>query len=130
LAVNRLSVGWLPQSAVSVVGDRGAEVALSPSAGTSGTRLAVIALDDHRLITVELLTATGFDDHLRHSGVAVHLVVGSDENRTQQPLVAAAPFDDLIDLGEMLTTNGWRISVGAGWRVTVRPVASGPTVTG
>jgi hypothetical protein len=130
LAINRLSVGWLPQSAVSVVGDRGAEVTLSPSTAASGTRLAVIALDDHRFITVELLTATGFDDHLPHSGIAVHLVVGSDEKRTQQPLAGAAPFADLVDLGETLTTNGWRISVDADWRVTIQPVAIGPTVTG
>jgi hypothetical protein len=129
LAINRLSVGWLPQSAVSVVGGQGASVALSPSGGTSGTRLAVIAVDDHRFITVELLAATGFDDHLPHSGIAVHLVGGSDENRTQQPLAGVAPFADLVDLGETLTTNGWRISVSTGWRVTIQPVANGRTVT-
>jgi hypothetical protein len=130
LAINRLSVGWLPVSAVRVVGDRGASVALSPSTGTSGTMLAVIGLDDGRFITVELLSATGFDDHLPHSGIAVHLVVGSDENRTQQPLAGVAPYADLVDIGETLTTNGWRISVGAGWRVTIQPVADGRTVTG
>ena len=129
LAVNRLAVGWMPLSDVAIVPTAGATVALSPSAGTSGTRLAVIGLDDDRFITVELLTATGFDDHLPADGVAAHLVDGTDNTRTQSPLVGVAPFDDLLGPGEQLITHGWRISVDEGWRVTMQSVGDGPTVS-
>src|SRR3954469_18207471 len=56
LGINRLSAGWLPASSVAVLTPTGTTVMLAPSNGTSGKRLAVIALDDHRFITVELLT--------------------------------------------------------------------------
>jgi hypothetical protein len=130
LAINRLSAGWLPLSAVSVVPAVGATVTLAASTGTTGTRVAVVALDDDRLITVELLTATGFDDHLPADGVAVHLVEGSDNTRTQTPLVSAAPYDDLLGSGEELTSHGWQIAVGESWRVTIQPNESGRTVNG
>jgi hypothetical protein len=130
LAVNRLSAGWLPRSAVHVVSSAGDTVELSASTGRSGTRLAVIALDDHRFITVELLTAEGFDDHLPASGIAVHLIDGADADRSQTPLVGPAPYTDLLTAGETLTTNGWSISVAPGWRVTVLPSRTGPTVSG
>jgi hypothetical protein len=129
LAVNRLSAGWLAHSAVAVVPASGASVTLSASTGTSGTRLAVIGLDGHRFITVELLTATGFDSHLSADGVAVHLVDGSDNTRTQAPLVGVAPYADLLGPGEELATNGWRIAVGEGWRVTIQPDENGRTVS-
>src|SRR4029079_9437611 len=56
LAINRLSAGWFPVSAVAVVRAEGSTVTLAASNSTSGTRLAVIPLDDRRFITVELLT--------------------------------------------------------------------------
>ena len=130
LAINRLAVGWLPASAVAVVPASGAVVTLSPSAGTSGTRLAVVELDDHTFATVELLTADGFDDHLPASGVAVHLIEGSGATRTQTPLVGVAPYDRLLTPGETLTNHEWSFAVGNGWRVTIQRVAGGPTVTG
>jgi len=130
LAINRLSATWLPDSAVAVVAPNGSQVTLSPSKGTTGTRLAVIGLDDHRFITVELLTDDGFDDHLPASGVAVHLVEGSDSTRTQTPLVGLPPYTDLLTAGETLTSTGWRIAVGAGWRVTMQPVGPVSTVSG
>ncbi len=133
LAINRLAAGWLPTSAVAVVPASGSTVTLAPSNdstanGSTGTRLAVIELDDHRFITVELLTAEGFDDHLPTSGVAVHLVDGSDSTRTQTPLVGLAPYDDLLTAGETFSGNGWSIAVGDGWRVTIHPIGDAPTV--
>jgi hypothetical protein len=130
LAINRLAVGWLPTSAVAVVAAAGETVTLAASNGTSGTRLAVIELDDRRFITVELLTAEGFDDHLPASGVAVHLIDGSDAARTQTPLVGLPPYDHLLTPGETVTSNGWNIAVSDGWRVMMRPVDSPPTVSG
>lgn len=129
LAINRLSAGWLPMSAVRVVAGSGATVELSPSTGNAGTRLAVIALDEHRFITVELLTADGFDDHLPADGLAVHLINGSGTNRSQTPLVGRAPYTDLLTAGETFNSNGWSMSVAAGWRVTLQPAASVPTVS-
>jgi hypothetical protein len=130
LAINRLSAGWLPTSAVRVVAPSGGTVELAPSTGQTGTRLAVIALDEHRFITVELLTADGFDDHLPASGVAVHLIDGAGTTRTQTPLVGLAPYADLLTLGETLKSNGWSVSVAAGWRVMIKPVGTAPTVSG
>ena len=130
LAINRLAAGWMPTSAVTAIPRSGGAVTLTPSNGVSGTRLAVIELDAHRFITVELLTASGFDDHLPASGVAVHLIEGSDATRIQTPLVGGPPYDHLLTAGQTLTTHGWTVTVGDGWRATLQPVAGGPTVSG
>src|SRR3954463_13804409 len=122
LAINRLSAGWLPTSSVAVVPPTGGTVQLTASNGKSGRRMAVIALDDHRFITIELLANEGFDTHLPATGVAVHLVDETSAPRTQTPLVGLAPYDDLLAQGETLTTTGWRIAVGDGWSVTMQPV--------
>ena len=129
LAVNRLAAGWLPASAIRVIPPLGGAVDLAPSNGRSGRRLAVIELDDHRFVTVELLIAEGFDDHLRSSGVAVHLIEESNTTRTQTPLVGEPPYDDLLTPGETLTTHGWTITVEDGWRATAHPVVDAPTVS-
>lgn len=128
LAINRLAAGWLPGSAVAVVPPGGATIALSPSDTTSGTRLAVIGLGDERFITVELLTADGFDDHLPAGGVAVHLVETSGSTRTQTPLVGSPPYTDLLTAGETLSSDGWSISVAEGGRATIQPTGPAPTV--
>ncbi len=129
LAVNRLAAGWLPASAVVVIPSTGGTVTLAPSNGPSGTRLVVIELDDHRFITVELLIAEGFDEHLPASGVAVHLIEENDATRVQTPLVGVPPFDKLLTAGKALTTHGWRIVIGEGWRATIQPVSDTPTVS-
>jgi hypothetical protein len=129
LAVNRLAAGWLPTSAVAVIAPTGGTVALAPSNGSAGTRLAVIALDDHRFLTIELLVAEGFNDHLPASGIAVHVIDGSGATRTQTPLVGVPPYTDLLTSGETLTTQGWSITIGDGWRATAHPVADVPTVS-
>ena len=130
LAINLLEAGWLPSSAVAVVPSSGSTVTLAPSNGASGTRLAVVALDDHRFITVEVLTAEGFDDHLPASGVAVHLIEGDGATRTQTPLVGLAPYDNLVVPGQTFTAEGWSVAVTADWRATIQPVAGAPTVSG
>ncbi len=129
LAVNRLAAGWLPTSAVAVVPASGGTVTLAASNGSTGTRLAVIELDDRRFITIELLVAEGFDDHLPASGVAIHLVDGSDSTRTQTPLIGLPPYDDLLVAGETFTGNGWSIAVDDGWRATMHPLGDAPVVS-
>jgi hypothetical protein len=129
LAINRLSAGWLPKSAVAVVPPSGGTVTLAPSSGRSGTRLAVVRFDDHRFLTVELLTADGFDNHLPASGIAVHLIEGSDATRTQTPLIGLPPYDQLLKPGQTFSGNGWRISVADGWVTTMQPINGAPTVS-
>ncbi len=129
LAINRLTAGWLPMAAVQVIPTNGGTVALAPSNGSSGTRLAVIALDDHRFLTIELLMAEGFDSHLPSSGIAVHLIDGSGATRTQTPLVGRPPYDDLLSPGETLTSHGWSIAIGDEWRATAHRVDDAPTVS-
>ncbi|HEY0520782.1 MAG TPA: hypothetical protein VGC84_14910 [Ilumatobacteraceae bacterium] len=133
LAVNLLAAGWLPRSAVAVVPHSGATVMLAPSAGTVGKRVAVVGLDDHSFLTVELLTDDGFDDHLPATGVAVHLIDASGATRTQTPLIGIEPFDDLLTNAETFSGMGWRISVAATkpdeWTVTAQPLDDAPTVS-
>ena len=130
LAVNLLAVGWLPTSAVVVIPPAGATVALAPSSGPTSPRVAVVGLDDHSFLTVELLAAEGFNDHLPATGVAVHLIEGDDATRTQTPLVGTAPYDDLLTVGETFTGLGWRVAAGAGWKATIQPIGDVPTVSG
>jgi hypothetical protein len=79
LAIDRLDLGWLPSSAVRVAAGSVDHATLSPSTGTSGTRLIVVPIDAHRVLTVELLPDQGYDDHLAHTGVVVHLIDDSPE---------------------------------------------------
>jgi hypothetical protein len=115
IAVNRLDLGWLTLDDVVIVSSA-TDFALTPSTGSSGYRLAVIPLDDDRMLTIELLTPTGFDDHLEHAGIAVHVVdhrPGERELRLQDPLGTAPPHLDLLQAGDELIAEGWQISVTA-----------------
>jgi hypothetical protein len=139
LAVNLLASGWIPTADAVTVPDGGREVQLAARTAGEGPRVAVVGLDEHRLLTIELVAATGFDDHLPAGGVAVHLVnIGgpacgrpTDERcgpleRTQQPLVGDAPYADLLQPGESWTGEGWHVRVldaGPRWRVAVRPAS-------
>lgn len=126
IALNRLLAGWLPTSDVWVASAGGGSVTLSPSTGEGGTRVAVLPVSESAFLTVELLTATGFDAHLPTDGIAVHLVeVASGRAQTVSPLTGEAPFTDLLQVGQSLDAEGWRIEVvgdGAAW--TVRVVSS------
>lgn len=125
LAVDRLALGWLPMRAVAVAsasvdaasadGAGPATFTLSPSTGTEGVRLLVLPVDDHRIVTVELLVPTGYDAHLPESGIAVHVVDdgGRPVSDRRQVAVGTAPFTDLATPGESLDVEGWRIEVGA-----------------
>lgn len=126
LAINRLAVGWMPTSAVTVIPPAGATVTLAPSSGTTGTRLAVVALDGRRFLTIELLTADGFDDHLPASGIAVHLIDTTTPERSETPMVGQPPFTDLVTPGETFSALNWSVAVADGWRVTVRPLTDTP----
>ena len=121
IALNRLLAGWLPLHSVWVAAGDDASVNLSPSTGDTGTRVAVLPVSDSVFITVELLTATGFNAHLPTDGIAVHLVeVSNGHVQAASPMTGEAPFTDLLLPGQSLEVEGWTIEVvsdGATWSV-------------
>jgi len=123
LAINRLFAGWLPESDVWVAPAAGGTVQLQPSTGATGTRLALIALADGNYLTVEVLSADGFNAHLPTGGVTVHRVLLAEGAvQTIVPLVGTAPFIDLLQPGEFVDSDGWRIAVLVGG-VSVTPIS-------
>jgi hypothetical protein len=134
LGIDRLALGWLPADDVAVVtGDD--TVTLSTAAGADGARLMVIGLDQHRALTAELLVDTGYDDHLPHAGVVVHLLddsAGPYLERVQQ-VVATTDGATLLVPGDLVTVGDRTIAVdtidaGADpvthlrtWRVATNP---------
>lgn len=133
IAINRLDLGWMPMEAVHIVEvdarsgtpDR---VQLSPSTGSTGTRVALVVIDDHHMLSVELLADTGFDDHLPRTGVVVHVVNDSPEQcgtttrcadlqRVQQIVGGdAANAGNAVDRtllggGDTVTWADWRLSI-------------------
>jgi len=114
IGFNRLALGWLDASDVAVAGrDAPTRVELSPSTGPTGTRLLLLPVDEHRVVTVELLVARGFDAHLPRDGVAVHVVddsTGRDAARTQVT-VGEPPFTDLVGPGGAVDVLGWQVEV-------------------
>jgi hypothetical protein len=121
LAIDLFDLGWLSLDDVAVVdpanseADRPATVELSPSTSDAGTRLAILPIDSTRMLSVEYLTPTGFDDHLPEAGIAVHLVSiadGTDVLRVQLPVhTEVEPFTDLLDVGDVFEREGWSMKV-------------------
>lgn len=133
LAINRLALGWLPVDDIAIVSNHGGEFSLSPSTGPNGLRLLVLPIDDETFLTVEYLAATGLDDFLPESGVAVHRIeqapaacnrattdttdttgalpcVGVD--RAQITLGSPDPHLDLLDqVSDSWVLDGWTITV-------------------
>lgn len=132
IALNRLFAGWLPDGAVWVAPAAGGSIVLAPSTGESGTRLAVVSVSATELLTVELLTADGYNDHLPADGIAVHRVVVDDiddDSPQVDPAIGEIPFDQLLQPDAEVTVDGWRIAVvrvqgsgtGSRWTVLVTP---------
>lgn len=121
LALNRLTAGWLPDDAVVVLASAGGEVELAPSAGTTGRRVAVLAVDDTRFLTVEVIDASGLDAHLPHSGVAVHRVTFDGTLQSLEPLVGEPPYSDLLEPGDSVSADGWTITLLTRWRLRIVP---------
>jgi M6 family metalloprotease-like protein len=137
LAVDRLDLGWLPTDAVRVADGADQQITLSPSTGTNDTRLIVVPIDGHRVLTVELLPDQGYDDHLPRAGVVVHLIDDSPEQcgatthctdlqRVQQIVAADGSDHTLLEPGDRVTIDGHTITIDA-----VQPVfhSFGATVT-
>jgi hypothetical protein len=145
LAIDRLALGWLPASAIAVMGPDGGTVDLAPSTGTTGLRLLVLPLDPLRFITVEQLPASGLDDFLPAGGIAVHLVDANASacgrnrptdgpctgvDRRQITLGSSAPHLDLLSIsGQTWHVERWDITLqrAAGKGRTEARVAVTPT---
>jgi len=124
LAINLLLAGWLPAKDVVVATDE-ATVKLSASNGDKGTRLLVLDNGGGSLYTVELLTASGLDDHLPTGGIAVHevhIVDGVLEPMT--PEVGSPPYLALLQPDVELQFGEWTLTAAANWTVTARKAAS------
>lgn len=122
LAIHRVVAGWLPLKDVKVVGSDGAAVTLVPSTGSAGLRLLVLPVNGSTFLTVEWRDDSGYDDHLPAPGVAVHRVVErAGAIQSIEPLVGTAPFIDLAQRGDVLTTDGWTITVAADGGVDAHP---------
>ena len=104
---------------------------LSSSTGAAALRLLVLPIDDSQFLTVELLSATGFDDALPQSGVALHLVdqaatvcghpspteLCTGVDRRQTLIVPGGEQPELIaHAGE---TNSYG-AAGRGWTIVLR----------
>jgi hypothetical protein len=122
LALHRVVAGWLPLKDVKLAGSDGVTLTLAPSTDSIGLRLLVLPVDDSTFLTVEWRDDSGYDDHLPAPGVAVHRVVErAGAIQSIEPLVGTAPFIDLAQPGDVLTTDGWTITVAADGGVEARP---------
>lgn len=123
LAINRFLAGWLPVKDVWVAPLAGGSISLQPSAGEAGTRLAIAPIGNGSYLTIEFLSTDGFDAHLPAAGIAVHRVVMAAEGKVQTivPLVGEPPFTTLLQPGQVLESDGWRIEVVDG-AVTITPI--------
>ena len=133
LAINRVALGWLSARDLVVASRDGGTFTLSPSTGARGLRLLVLPLASDSFLTVEYLTADGFNDFLPSPGLAVHkvdqpaLACGdcAGSQRVQTTLGGAAPHLQLLSTqGSSWVLNGWKVTVGklgATVQVEVRP---------
>lgn len=138
LGINRVALGWLPLEDVEVGDPAGSRHRLVPSSAPDGRRLLLLPLDDLRLLTLEVRTNSGFDDHLPAPGVVVHEIdqrpaacrgeTGTEpcvnEYRRQPVRSGTAPYTDLLGAGETWSGSGWTVRVtgsdGTSFTVEVR----------
>ena len=127
LAVDRLLAGWLTVADVVGLPD-GGEATLRPSnePAAGAPRLLVLPDGADAFLAVEVLAATGLDDHLPYTGLTVHSVAA--DASSIDPLVGDTPFTDLLRDGSTITVHGWTLTVteqtDASWRVTATPAAA------
>ncbi len=128
IGVQRVISGWLT-AADAVVVRQAKEVELSPSTADVGgggrPRMAVIPLDQRSFLTIELLSNDGFHDHLPVGGLAVHRVTigGDDLPATIDPLNGDPGHTALLQPGESLTSDGWRVTASDDGVVDLRPAS-------
>jgi hypothetical protein len=132
LQLHRVLAGWLPVESVLVT-DESTTVQLEPllrgGEATSDTaiRMLVLAVDEKKFITVELRPATGFDDHLPHDGLVVHVVTVENGAITSiEPQHGGTDEMPLLHPGDPATGSGWSVEWSEGGKVTVRKSPATP----
>jgi len=121
LAVNLHSVGWLDRNEIEFVDPKrhpidewhdATRLVSTDSRSDDGSRLMVIPLGDRRFVTVELVAARNDNDHLRSSGVSIHLVEPADNNEGRRNVLLT---DTLVGEERSWTWNdgGLEFAVGA-----------------
>lgn len=140
LAVHRLLAGWLPIDSVLVT-DEDTTADLRPTLeaaddgstkssaaeDSDGVRLVVLAVDRTSFLTVELRTASGFDDHLPHDGLAVHLVtVENGSIISIEPQHGGTDEMPLLHPSDPATGSGWSVEWRADGKVQARRIPVTP----
>ena len=109
IALHRLLSGWLPNSAV-VTADQSFSSRLDPSTDPEGVRLLALAVDEQHFLTVEHVTAVGFNDHLPHEGLVVHeVVVENGAISSITPLHGASDDGPVLQRGDQASGAGWSV---------------------
>jgi len=124
LAINLFLAGWLPSADIVVARDE-ASVELAASNGEKGTRLLILDNSGGSLYTVELLTASGLDDHLPTGGIAVHEVhIVDGVLEPMAAMVGSPPHVALLQPDVELQFGEWTLTAAPDWTVTARKAAS------
>ena len=109
LALHRLLSGWLPMSAVMAT-DTNVHRSLESSTDPEGVRLLALAVDEQHFLTVEHVTAVGFNDHLPHEGLVVHeVVVDNGAISSITPLHGASDDGPVLQRGDQAAGAGWSV---------------------
>ncbi|MEX2229880.1 MAG: hypothetical protein WEB13_09625, partial [Dehalococcoidia bacterium] len=101
LGWHRWKLGWLDDSDVRCVVDAAEEVVLSPVAGGTGTRLAVVRTGTERALAIELRTRVGGDSGSCVEGVLVYAIDTSIQ--TGAGLIAVYPSRLSNDQAQLAT---------------------------
>lgn len=139
LALHRLLAGWLPIDQVLVT-DEDVTTRLRPAfddadvTGSSSSsddpddiRMLVLSVDPTSFITVELRRSAGFDDHLPHDGLVVHLVrVANGVITDIEPQHGGTDEMPLLHPGDPATGAGWSVEWRPDGTVLARAVPATP----
>ena len=119
---------WLPAADVRVVAGSGGHFTLTSSTGAEGLRLLILPIDADTFLTIEYLTASGLDDFLPASGIAVHRIDLAPAacgrpadgptcrgiDRVQTTMGSAPPHLELLSRpGESWEVDQWSIALEA-----------------
>ncbi|MBU3689244.1 MAG: hypothetical protein B7C54_02230 [Acidimicrobiales bacterium mtb01] len=121
LAVNLHSVGWLDRSGIEFVDpDRHPEgewhdatrlVSTDSVGDDDAKRLMVVQVGDGRFLTVELVAARSDNDHVRSSGVLIHLVEPTENNEGRRNVLLT---EAIIGEERTWTWNDGRLEFAVG----------------
>ncbi|MEM7094341.1 MAG: hypothetical protein AAF567_15170 [Actinomycetota bacterium] len=129
LAWSRWQLGWLTNERIECITTYPTTTTLVPAQAAGGTHAMVVQLSATSALVVEARASARFDDDLFFGGVLAY-VVDSSLPTGQGPIRLAGdpvflwPTElDLLMPGEELIYEDYRITVGAGFSVTISELA-------